>query len=321
MVDEYKLLKSADYGETFDSVLDGQRISAICINPEDTQMILAGTTTSSGTSRIYKSTDGGSSWKYVDVGNSITYINEIAMLSDDVFFASCNKLLLKSTDKGDTWTLLQPTGRPCRALSIDMENKIIYISTNNNYFLKSVDGAETWTILDNVAFSYCSAIDKNNPSTIYTGNASTNAIRKTTDWGATWSTIYDDYYCYAMKIDPSDSNIIYAGVNSIAVIKTTDGGQTWAQKNEGIPTFVIDKLAIEPNDTNIIYAGISGAIPSGFYKTTDSAENWTTKITKEIYSIGVAGEGVVYVGGLFPAKKINRQMSFFQFQRNVLRVR
>ncbi len=55
------------------------------------------------------------------------------------------------------------------------------------------------------------------------------------------------------------------------VLKSTDGGQTFAPANQGLGSLVVASLVMAQNDPNLVYAG-TGA---GIYKTTDGAATWT----------------------------------------------
>jgi photosystem II stability/assembly factor-like uncharacterized protein len=55
------------------------------------------------------------------------------------------------------------------------------------------------------------------------------------------------------------------------ILKSTDGGQTFAAANQGLGSMVVASLAMAQNDPNLIYAG-TGA---GIYKTTNGGATWS----------------------------------------------
>lgn len=88
---------------------------------------------------------------------------------------------------------------------------------------------------------------------------------------------------YNIKIDPTNNQVIYITDALSGIYKSTDGGNTWIQKNKGItsrngdsndaiPVFTV---SIDKNNPSTIWSGTQ--YDSGIYKSTDSAENWVRK--------------------------------------------
>lgn len=88
---------------------------------------------------------------------------------------------------------------------------------------------------------------------------------------------------YNIKIHPTNNQIIYITDALSGIHKSTDGGENWVQKNNGItsrngnsndaiPVFTV---AIDQNNPTTIWAGTQ--YDSGIYKSTDSANNWIKK--------------------------------------------
>jgi photosystem II stability/assembly factor-like uncharacterized protein len=100
---------------------------------------------------------------------------------------------------------------------------------------------------------------------------------------------------FSLTIDPHDNDVIWAGTqNSRGIYKSTDGGQTWTEKDRGIAEgegIAFRGFTVDPEDSNIVYAAaeISSFVWAGeprngrefdmvrgvVYKTTDGGETWT----------------------------------------------
>ena len=94
----------------------------------------------------------------------------------------------------------------------------------------------------------------------------------------------------AIAVDPTNSNTIYIGGSNspdgCGIYKSTDGGQTWIQKNNGIIKLgfrenhlpAISTIAISPSNRNVIYIGTyndRGFGTTGYlYRSNDGGENW-----------------------------------------------
>ena len=75
----------------------------------------------------------------------------------------------------------------------------------------------------------------------------------------------------AVLTDPDDRNIVYGGHFQRGIFKSYNQGQTWYEKNVGLPTLKIQSLAIHPNHSNILYAGTYGM---GVYLSRDAGQTW-----------------------------------------------
>lgn len=121
---------------------------------------------------------------------------------------------------------------------------------------------------------------------------------------------------YNLKIDPTNNQIMYITDALSGVHKSSNGGATWVQKNNGItsrggdssdaiPVFTI---SIDGNNPTTIWAGTQ--YDSGLYKSTDSAENWVLKNTGIIesnivfrnISVEHDNSNIIYASGELPTE-------------------
>lgn len=136
------------------------------------------------------------------------------------------------------------------------------------------------------------AVDPNNSNTYYVG-APAGGLWKSVDGGNSWTPLTDELPqigVSAIAIDPTNSNIIYIGTgdddandtNSIGVLKSTDGGQTWNNtglsfnSNQGakIGEIYIDRT----NGNNSIFVGSS----EGFYRSTNGGSSFSRTLNADI---------------------------------------
>ena len=99
---------------------------------------------------MYKSADGGATWRAVNRGLELGEMNSVSALSIDptnsrVVFAGTDTGVYKSTDGGESWRKAEGYFPEINALSIDPTNpRVIFAGTNAGVY-KSTDGGATWT--------------------------------------------------------------------------------------------------------------------------------------------------------------------------------
>jgi photosystem II stability/assembly factor-like uncharacterized protein len=128
------------------------------------------------------------------------------------------------------------------------------------------------------------AFHPTNANTIYIGVPS-GGVWKTTDGGANWTPIADILGSIGVSgivVDHTSPNTVYiftgdgdgANTYSIGVLKSTDGGTTWATTglSFSVTNFVRGfKLLMDPNNSNIMYATTN----IGILKTTNGWSSWS----------------------------------------------
>jgi photosystem II stability/assembly factor-like uncharacterized protein len=146
----------------------------------------------------------------------------------------------------------------------------------------------------------CIAFDPNNAKIIYLC-AADGGVWKSTDAGATWSPKFDSQPTLStgdIAIDPTNTNIVYVatsdsfgygipfwgGTYSVGVMKSTDGGNTWAPT--GLTWTVsqnrtIRRLVINPTNPKVLLAATS----AGLYRTEDAGAHWKITVPASTYDV------------------------------------
>ena len=110
-----------------------------------------------------------------------------------------------------------------------------------------------------------------------------------------------------LVIDPVVPAVAFAGTTGSGVLKTADGGVSWATASSGLPTNNVLALAIDPTTHSTLYAGTD----VGVFKSTDGGQSWTAangglngaaQIVVNALAIDPGSPAIVYAGtsgGLF----------------------
>jgi photosystem II stability/assembly factor-like uncharacterized protein len=74
----------------------------------------------------------------------------------------------------------------------------------------------------------------------------------------------------ALAIDPRTPSTAFAGTIGSGVLKSVDGGASWATANGALPTANVQALAIDPSTPSTLFAGTD----TGVFKSTDGGQSW-----------------------------------------------
>ena len=161
-------------------------------------------------------------------------------------------------------------------------------SLNGNWTPLGPTGSHFFSYWGGAARVNCIRFDPTNSNIMYVCTPG-GGLWKSANGGGNWSTNTDNLAelgCMDVAIDPTNTQIMYLAmgdanatstaltVSSIGVLKSTDGGLTWATTgltfslNSGVGVY---KLLINPVSPNIIFA----ATTAGLYRTANSGGSWT----------------------------------------------
>jgi photosystem II stability/assembly factor-like uncharacterized protein len=224
----------------------------------------------------------------------------------------------KTTDNGHTWKPIfddQPTGSIGALAVAPSSPDTIYVgsgeglqrpdlSTGDGMY-KSTDGGKTWKHLGlrNAQQIGAILVHPRDPNLVYVaalghpyGANEERGVFRSSDGGETWQKVlYKDENtgAIALAFDPRDPKVIYADLWSArqgpwengawqgpgsGLYKTTDGGNTWRQLTNGLPTFEQGLgrigIAVAPSDPNTVYATVDSTQLGGIYRSDDAGETW-----------------------------------------------
>lgn len=272
--------KSTDAGKTWKNIgLKGtQHISRIIVHPRDPNTVfvaaqgaLYGDTKERG---IYKSTDGGETWKQV------LFVNERT---------GCAELDIDRSNPLIMYAAMWEYGRrPWKVIS----------GGPGSGLYKSVDGGETWLPiqegLPKELGKMAIAVAQSNPDRVYAliesdSEKELGGLFVSNNAGKSWSRISDDHrliqrawYYIEVFVDPQNENMVY--VMSAPMLRSIDGGKNWEVIDS--PHGDYHDLWINPNNPkNMVLADDGGACI-----TFNRGESWSQQNnmpTAQFYRVNV----------------------------------
>jgi photosystem II stability/assembly factor-like uncharacterized protein len=277
--------RSEDGGKTWKNMgLKGsEHIGKIVIDPRNTNTVFVaaqGPLWGPGGDRgLFKTTDGGKTWKNVLTISENTGVTDIVMdpRNPDILIAASYQR------RRHVWTLIN--GGPESALH------------------KSTDGGATWTKLKSGLPTeelgrIGLAMAPTNPDMTYAiieAADKKGGIFRSIDQGATWERRNEfeaqaQYYAH-LVVDPKNAERIY--VMNVYIQVSDDGGKTLHRLGERFKHVDNHTIWIDPNNINYYLVGCDG----GVYESFDRGANWNFKANLPItqfYDITVDNAGPFY---------------------------
>ncbi len=337
------LLKSTNGGASWTvlgaNVFSGRAISAVVVNPQNTQQLWVGVSTRVGgmvdvkpglaKPGVYRSSDGGASWpdnqaiRLCSQSNPENCVNVSSVSMERgnpnvVYVGFDGYGVYKTTDGGANWSaILGPAAQGgwdpslgdaarVEVIVAPSDSRVVYAGFHtirqqgvSGVLFRSANSGQNWTAL-NVqptgypeAISYCGgqcsydnvlAVHPTDPNVLAAGGAALysnglwdGTIFITRDGGTSFSThtgtaldqtAHPDLH--GITFDPSNPNTIWIA-NDGGVYRSTNGGNSWTERNGNLSTLQFQSIAQHPTDPNVMFGGMQDNAKA---KTTDGGATW-----------------------------------------------
>lgn len=249
--------------------------------------------------QIYKTTDGGLSWRKALEADNLFRRIEFNPDDPDIVYAGTGIFdrtgqrregIFKSVDGGETWFKVNDglTNLTAPYLALHPEDPdILFAATGGEpYFggdpeggvFRSFNGGERWEkvleptrgskILDVVNFA------PSDPDIVYA--AAEEYVHRSTDGGQTWENLgfrlpgFRMGIPIGMDVDPRDPDVVYLNSYGGGVFRSDDGGEHWASANRGYTGSTIYDISVHPDDWRQLYTGTI----TGLFMSSDAGDTY-----------------------------------------------
>ncbi|WP_306640338.1 WD40/YVTN/BNR-like repeat-containing protein [Sanyastnella coralliicola] len=311
--------KTTNHGVSYTPIFDGEgsySVGCVTIDPNQSSTIWVGTGENNNQRSVaygdgvYKSTDGGKSWKHMGLKDS-EHISKIIVdprNSDVVYVAAYGPLwsdggdrgVYKTTDGGENWEQIhfisEKTGT-CDLIMDPSNPDILYEAVHQrrrhvftyigggpeSSVYKSMDGGMTWKEITSglpagkmgrVGLAV-SPVDPNVVYAIAEAEEGSAGFFRSTNKGATWekrsSYVTSGNYYQEIICDPHDVDKVFSMATWLH--HTEDGGKTFIATGESQKHVDNHCIWINPTNTDHWIVGCDG----GIYETYDHANTWEYK--------------------------------------------
>ncbi len=312
------LLKSTDGGTTWrviagpisnatplKPVFVNASIAAIAIDPVTPNVIFTATTFASTASAsggaglvesgkqkgIWKSTDGGETWRNVDpdASNGVQSAHNVVIdpLNHNIIYAAIrSRGIYRSKSGGEpgTWEKLTngvantsgttPTFARCELATgpalVPSTSAILYASFANFAddtilgFYRSTDGGDNWTQVTTppdggqAGYNVAIAVDPIDANTVFYGSQ-VQAVMRSVNGGQTWTNVTGRLHAdtHSIVVAKNNHNIIFTG-NDGGIWRSdaaTASNLNWVSLNQHLSLTQFQSVAIHPTDSNFVIGG------------------------------------------------------------------
>ncbi|MDA9858781.1 hypothetical protein N9D23_11735 [Rubripirellula sp.] len=327
--------KTEDAGQYWVPITDGQinvgSIGAIAVARSNPDVIYIGTGEPqlrdcvSWGDGVYKSTDGGETWKHIGLENTrnISRVRVHPENPDLVYVAAIGnpfgpseeRGVYRSEDGGATWKKVLFKHEQAGVIDLvmcDHDPNTLYASTfealrrtwglkaggPNSGIFKSTDGGDNWTEItrnpglpsDNLGrIGLAHSKDKPNRISALIDSKEKNGLYQSEDGGKTWKWVtahvgitQRPFYYYHLHASPTDGDELWVASNKLW--QSLDGGKTWNQRSGTKDDF--HDIKFDPNDKNRMIVTHDG----GAMVTLTGGKTWSTPYTQpnqQVYRLNV----------------------------------
>ena len=327
------LFRTTDSGATWTPITDGKvplgSTGCVAVADSDPNIIYLGTGSDGVRSNVstgrgmYKSTDGGETWKFIGLYNAgqigavrihptnpnIVWVSA----AGDVFKSNSERGVFKTTDGGQTWQRVLYISDTVGAMDLELQPgnpNVVYAwmshlerkpwtiisGSRDGGFFKSTDGGEHFTHISTglpgeLIGKANLAVTAANPNRIYALIEAKpgGGFYRSDDAGQTWSLINSQPSLiqrpfYYTTLGADPSNADVVYAGAESFYKSVDGGKTFTIFRT--PHGDNHDIWINPKDSNVMIQSNDG----GANVSTDGGRTWSSQMnqpTAEIYGIWV----------------------------------
>ncbi len=263
------VMKSTDGGDTWSdtglnwSLGQSNQINALQINPDNPDILLAGTNTG-----VWRSTDAAANWTLIQAGDFRSV--ELKPGDPNTVYAGDGDIW-RSLDGGQSFSLVQSTTHSACNLAVTPANPdyvYAYCLQGGHSIRRSTNSGATFTNLGGVSglstfgwWTSAFGVSPTDENVLFVGGVD---LHRSTNGGSSWTKVSDWFgwpnpnYSHAdhreIKFHPTEENTVFNG-NDGGVFKSTNLGTSWTDLSDDLHIMQLYRFGNSVSNSDILYAG------------------------------------------------------------------
>jgi len=306
------LYVSHDGGRTWKVVepLKDQSVRSLAQAPSDPSIIVAGTLEG-----VFRSHDRGQTWQRISppsddpLSREIHEVESLAIdpRNPDIIYAGTWHLPWKTKDGGAHWRSIKQgviDDSDVFSIILDPERPTIVYASACSGIYKSENGGDLFHKIQGIPSTARRTRvlmqDTRHREVVYAGT--TEGLYRSRDGGREWLRITGaDVIINDIWLDTEHEGHILLATDRSGVLASTDGGQTFAQSNEGFSARKVEALVADVRDPLRILAGVvNDKSYGGVFLTQDAGITWTQisdgLAGRDVFTLAQAKDGTILAG-------------------------
>jgi photosystem II stability/assembly factor-like uncharacterized protein len=240
---------------------------------------------------VLRTTDGGETWLPAYPPGDVAGLTSVSFVDQSVGYAvSVGEMALKTTDGGVTWKPLLKTNNYSPEAVHFVSRTVGWIVGDYGQIMKTTDGGDSWTSQGDLL------PDDGSYTSVYFLNASVgwvtsdHAILRTVNGGVTWQRtevapmtssvsgvrFVDAGHGWATAVRQVIDPVPSVGIPMVGVVlRTDDGGATWAEVDLGREKRPTAVSFTDPDHGYVVGSGYPGCV---LESTSDGGKTWTSLV-------------------------------------------
>lgn len=297
--DNGAVFRSSDRGASWASSywgLSGYPVNSLVADPSNTQILYA----SLSGRGVYKTTNRGETWGPVNNGLGDFNVTDVVIdptAPGTLFAATVSGGVYRTTNGAGSWSGINAGYPAIAGAEIQLDSNIpLPVPEREPFDLEESNYKETLVGLDATGLTYATylAISPANTANLLAGTAGRGIWRYS---GGTWSSSsLATGTVYWVMFDKDNPAVVYAGgaASTGGLLKSTNGGSTWAVSNAGIAGRTV--YVITQSGSGRLFAGTDrGVFVSADHGGTWQAYGLENEVVVSLLAPSQASE-IVYAG-------------------------
>lgn len=230
---------------------------------------------------VFVSLDDGSTWTKAGNPEYSTYIGGVLATGIAIFVSRYipSRSIMRSTDDGATWSNVDASLASGVSKLAAIGNRL-FASSSYDLF-ESMNAGQSWMEVAGGFFpeNKLSVVDCWSVGNRLLVEVNAHTLYESADSGKTFTLLDSSFYANGGTFNENPGGLFYALITTGWVVRSTDGGSSWAHADSGIlGSNIFGLVSLPYSPTSSQESALFAATSHGVFRSTDNGGLWTQAI-------------------------------------------